>query len=211
VTRAFATESFAQTAPRPNFSARSIPWWTSPSATRKSDLLSTVQEGSVALFSRNSSSYGQTAKLIGNMVIQDLKAACGAIERGGEARWPAIVAVDEFSGLDGDQVSRLFQRARSAAQAPRRCGCTRSRPTTSPCGDGRRSRASRGRAPSTADVSTSSPATRSRDSRLWVAELFANIGFQGYIAEVEPDQLPTLETVCQVTWDAPASAGRCAR
>lgn len=40
--------------------------------------------------------------------------------------------------------------------------------------------------------------------RLWVAELFANIGFQGYIAEVEPDQLPTLETVCQVTWDAPA-------
>jgi hypothetical protein len=40
--------------------------------------------------------------------------------------------------------------------------------------------------------------------RLWVAELFANIGFQGYIAEVERDRLPILETVCQLTWEAPS-------
>jgi hypothetical protein len=57
---------------------------------------------------------------------------------------------------------------------------------------------------------TSSPnlfdeATRRADfPPLWVAELFANIGFQGYIAEVEPDQLPMLETVCQLTWGAPS-------
>jgi hypothetical protein len=57
---------------------------------------------------------------------------------------------------------------------------------------------------------TSSPnlfdeATRRADvPPLWVAELFANIRFQGYIAEVEPDQLPMLETVCQLTWDAPS-------
>jgi hypothetical protein len=38
--------------------------------------------------------------------------------------------------------------------------------------------------------------------RLWVAELFANIGFHGYIAQVEPDQLPVLETICQLTWGA---------
>jgi len=40
--------------------------------------------------------------------------------------------------------------------------------------------------------------------RLWVAELFANIGFQGYVAEVEPDQLAALETICQLTWKAPS-------
>jgi len=66
------------------------------------------------LFSLNSSGYGQTAKLIGNMVIQDLKAVCGAIEAGPGQRRPAVVAIDEFSGLDGDQVAGLFQRARSA-------------------------------------------------------------------------------------------------
>ena len=40
--------------------------------------------------------------------------------------------------------------------------------------------------------------------RRWVAELFANIGFHGYLADVEPDQLPVLETVCQLTWEAPS-------
>ena len=78
------------------------------------DLLSVIEEGAVVLFSLNSSSYGQTAKLIGNMVIQDLKAVCGTIEAGSGHRRPAVVAIDEFSGLDGDQVAGLFQRARSA-------------------------------------------------------------------------------------------------
>lgn len=78
------------------------------------DLPTIIQSGAVVVFSLNSSSYGETAKLIGNMVIQDLKAACGAIELGAIARRPAIVAVDEFAGLDGDQVAGLFQRARSA-------------------------------------------------------------------------------------------------
>ncbi len=40
--------------------------------------------------------------------------------------------------------------------------------------------------------------------RLWVAERFANVGFHGYIADVEPDQLPCLETICRLTWEAPA-------
>jgi len=41
--------------------------------------------------------------------------------------------------------------------------------------------------------------------RLWVAELFANIGMHGYITEVEPDQLPALETICQLTTEAPSA------
>lgn len=78
------------------------------------DLLDAIQTGAVVVFSLNSSSQGATAKLIGNMVIQDLKAACGTIEAQGGPGRHGVVAVDEFSGLDGDQVAGLFQRARSA-------------------------------------------------------------------------------------------------
>jgi hypothetical protein len=34
---------------------------------------------------------------------------------------------------------------------------------------------------------------------LWFTELFANLGLQGYVEENEPDQLPLLETLYQVT------------
>ncbi len=174
------------------------------------DLHSIIEGGAVVLFSLNSSGYGQTAKLIGNMVIQDLKAVCGAIEAGPGQRRPAVVAIDEFSGLDGDQVAGLFQRARSAGlslmlatqeladlrtstraltsrssatsngsspaarttpppqrpwrawPAPRRYGCTRSRPTTSPCAAKGRFRASRAWARNTVGASSLSRPTRSR-------------------------------------------------
>lgn len=36
--------------------------------------------------------------------------------------------------------------------------------------------------------------------RLWVAELFPNVALHGYISEVEPQQLGTLETVCEATF-----------
>ena len=35
--------------------------------------------------------------------------------------------------------------------------------------------------------------------RLWLAELFANIGLYGYVAEREPDQLAVLETICELS------------
>lgn len=44
-----------------------------------------------------------------------------------------------------------------------------------------------------------SGAGSARFPRLWLAELFANIGFYGYVAEVEPDQLPTLVTICELS------------
>lgn len=78
------------------------------------DLLQVLREGSVVVFSLNSSSQPATAKLIANMAIQDLKATCGTIESDGALPRPAVVAIDEFAGIDGDQVAGLFQRARSA-------------------------------------------------------------------------------------------------
>lgn len=44
--------------------------------------------------------------------------------------------------------------------------------------------------------------------RLWVAELFANIGFHGYLAEVEPRELRVLQTICDLTWKAPSARWR---
>jgi hypothetical protein len=48
------------------------------------------------------------------MAIQDLKTVCGSREERPDLARPAVVAVDEFSGLAGDQIAGLFQRARSA-------------------------------------------------------------------------------------------------
>ena len=78
------------------------------------DLHHALVEGACVVFSLNSSRYGATAKLIGNMAIQDLKTVCGHREDYPELAHPALVAVDEFSGLAGDQIAGLFQRARSA-------------------------------------------------------------------------------------------------
>jgi type IV secretory pathway TraG/TraD family ATPase VirD4 len=78
------------------------------------DLLRALCAGACVVFSLNSSRYGATARLLGNMAIQDLKAVCGLREERAELARPALVAVDEFSGLAGDQIAGLFQRARSA-------------------------------------------------------------------------------------------------
>jgi hypothetical protein len=42
----------------------------------------------------------------------------------------------------------------------------------------------------------------------WVAELFANIGFHGYVADVEPNELQVLQTICDLTWRAPSARWR---
>lgn len=42
--------------------------------------------------------------------------------------------------------------------------------------------------------------------RLWLAELFANLGLHGYLAEVEPEQLPVLETICSAASELPPEA-----
>src|SRR5215211_5963155 len=78
------------------------------------DLLEVLDQAGCVVFSLNSSRYGATARLLGNMVIQDLKTVCGTREGDPKLARPALVAVDEFSGLAGDQIAGLFQRARSA-------------------------------------------------------------------------------------------------
>ncbi|GAC1320932.1 MAG: hypothetical protein NVSMB25_13950 [Thermoleophilaceae bacterium] len=78
------------------------------------DLERALAGGEVVVFSLNASSYPDTASLVGNLVIQDLKTVCGARERAPGERRPGLICIDEFSGLAGDHLAGLFQRARSA-------------------------------------------------------------------------------------------------
>ncbi len=76
------------------------------------DLPSALQGGPVVLFSLNASRYGALAAQVGTMVVQDLVTAAGArLEQAGP---PALVAIDEFSALGGQQVVALLARGRES-------------------------------------------------------------------------------------------------
>jgi conjugal transfer pilus assembly protein TraD len=76
------------------------------------DLPAALQGGPVVLFSLNASRYGALAAQVGTMVVQDLVTAAGArLERPGPR---ALVAIDEFSALGGQQVVALLARGRES-------------------------------------------------------------------------------------------------
>ncbi len=78
------------------------------------DLLEIARGGGVAVFTLAASSYPETARLVANMLLQELSSICGALERGPTPRPGLLVALDEFSALDADHFAALFARARSA-------------------------------------------------------------------------------------------------
>jgi conjugal transfer pilus assembly protein TraD len=82
--------------------------------TEQIDLLLAITQGAVVLFSLNSNSNPETAKLLGAAIFQDLKHVAGILETHPERQWPAAVVVDEFGAFGADHVLGLFQRARSA-------------------------------------------------------------------------------------------------
>lgn len=91
--------------PSPEFPANDIDLWES------------LKGGAVVCFSLDSSRYGSTARLIANLIAQDLKSLVGWVQQcraAGDERPGAIVAIDEFSALDSDNLAGLFQRGRSA-------------------------------------------------------------------------------------------------
>jgi conjugal transfer pilus assembly protein TraD len=81
------------------------------------DLCSALDGPEVVLFSLNSSRYGKFAAQLGTMVVQDLICTTGLrLEHtapGARLR-PALIAIDEFSGIGGEHVVALFARGREA-------------------------------------------------------------------------------------------------
>ena len=81
---------------------------------RTLDLRRALQGGEVVLFSLNSSTYGGLAAMLGTLAVQDLVSAAGA-RLSATAREPqAVVAIDEFSALQSDNVLALLARGREA-------------------------------------------------------------------------------------------------
>ena len=84
-------------------------------ANRTLDLRRALRGGEVVLFSLNSSTYGGLAGMLGTLAVQDLVSAAGARLRGGAQALPrAVVAIDEFSALQSDNVLALLARGREA-------------------------------------------------------------------------------------------------
>jgi hypothetical protein len=81
------------------------------------DLRNALAGPEVVVFSLNSSRYGQLAAQIGSLVVQDLVTASGVrLDRplDGRALEPAMIAIDEFSGIGTDHVAALLARGREA-------------------------------------------------------------------------------------------------
>ncbi|HEX4281164.1 MAG TPA: TraM recognition domain-containing protein, partial [Solirubrobacteraceae bacterium] len=84
---------------------------------RTIDLRATLSGPEVVVFSLNSSRYGQLAAQIGTLAVQDLVAASGdrlyEPSRGRPIE-PAMIGIDEFSGLSSDHVAALLSRGRES-------------------------------------------------------------------------------------------------
>jgi hypothetical protein len=81
------------------------------------DLRSALSGSEVVLFSLNSSRYGQLAAQIGTLAVQDLVAISGdrlGQRPAGHAPEPAMIGIDEFSGLGSDHVAALLARGRES-------------------------------------------------------------------------------------------------
>jgi conjugal transfer pilus assembly protein TraD len=81
--------------------------------TKQINLLLAITQGAVVVFSLNSNSSPETAKLLGAAIFQDLKHVAGILENHPHLQQPAAIVVDEFGAFGSDHVLGLFQRARS--------------------------------------------------------------------------------------------------
>ncbi len=86
----------------------------SPTGDQIVDLRAALRGEQIVLFSLNSSSYGKLSAQLGALAIQDLIAAVGRRMGDPMLRAPAVVALDEFSGLDDDRIVALNVRCREA-------------------------------------------------------------------------------------------------
>ncbi|HUA48399.1 MAG TPA: helicase HerA-like domain-containing protein [Solirubrobacteraceae bacterium] len=81
------------------------------------DLRSALSGPEVVVFSLNSSRYGQLAEQVGTLAVQDLVAASGgrlSEPTDGCALEPAMIGIDEFSGIGTDHVAALLARGRES-------------------------------------------------------------------------------------------------
>jgi TraM recognition site of TraD and TraG/Helicase HerA, central domain len=87
--------------------------WLDPSTfgADRFDLLAAIRERAVVYFDLRADSRPLLAQMLGAAIVIDLQSAVSALQ---SAPVPTLVAIDEFSALATEQVTRLFGRARAA-------------------------------------------------------------------------------------------------
>lgn len=84
-----------------------------PTDTNNIDLFRAAHRGEVVVFSLDSSNYPDQAKLLANLIIQDLKTLSSEL-RSNPAPNPVSVVIDEFSAVGSDNILGLVNKSRDA-------------------------------------------------------------------------------------------------
>lgn len=84
-----------------------------PKGQQDINLFDIAHNGDVVLFTVDSATYEDTAKDIGNLIIQDLKTVAGELMND-KSRYPFNVFIDEFSAIGSDSIANLLARCREA-------------------------------------------------------------------------------------------------
>lgn len=84
-----------------------------PDPERNIDLYRAAERGDVIVFSLDALTYPETAKLLANLIISDLKTVTGDLIAD-PVREPLHVFIDEFSALDSEGITGLINKSRSA-------------------------------------------------------------------------------------------------
>lgn len=84
-----------------------------PEGIRDINLKDVADKGAVVVFTIDSGTYEDSAKTLGNLIIQDLKTVSGELMQD-RSRYPLNVFVDEFSAIGSDSIATLLARCRSA-------------------------------------------------------------------------------------------------
>lgn len=89
--------------------------WLRKDPNNKSDinLFDIAHEGSVVVFTVDSANYEENARIVGNLIIQDLKTVSSEL-REAPSRYPLNVIIDEFSAIGSDNIIGLIARSRDA-------------------------------------------------------------------------------------------------
>lgn len=89
--------------------------WLRKDPTGKNDIniFDVAHKGEVVVFTVDSANYEHNAKILGNLIIQDLKTVSSEL-RNDKSRYPLNVIIEEFSAIGSDNIIGLIARSRDA-------------------------------------------------------------------------------------------------
>ena len=88
-----------------------------PEGLRDINLRDVAENGAVAVFSLDTSEYGDTSSLMAGLIVQDLITVSSELRRAESLTQPCHIYVDEFSAVSAENMINLVNKARDAKMA----------------------------------------------------------------------------------------------